>query len=69
MTEFNLSNKIDYDYDDGSYPEDSSIRTENVKEFIKRLKESCIKLTKGTMEINYQDLMKVLDKLAGEKLK
>jgi len=64
MTEFNLSDKIDYDV--------GMIETHHVKEFIRLLKE---KLTDNNptdtrlFMICQADILDLIDKLAGEKLK
>ena len=63
-TKFNLSEKIREAYPD-YYPD--NIPVEDVKEFIKRLKEET---TKFDLRDLYQDrFIEVIDKLAGDKLK
>jgi len=51
-----LSDKITYEYEDETFPEDSSIQTGDVKEFIKKLKELG------------DQAHKMIDELAGDKL-
>ncbi len=57
--EFNLSEKIGF-----AHPDD--LWTQDVKKFIKLLKEEYIKFRRGELEENFFDL--VVDRLAGDKL-
>ena len=67
MTE-TLSDKIEYEYSDGSYPEDSSISTQNIKQFIKDLKDELIVQMPHKLVLRDRINMQI-DKLAGEDLR
>jgi len=60
---FNLSDKFTDSRDDSGY---GYIAIEDVKEFIRLLKESLIWLTKQS---DYEQAIMFIDKLAGDKLK
>ena len=69
IEEFNLSEKIDEEVG----VEEEFILISDVKEFIRLLKEEFViehkKTIEKTVEIAIRDFTKLLDKLAGEKLR
>ncbi len=65
--EFNLSEKIDLDY--SVYDMEGVISTEDVKEFIKQLKEEISNPEMHLKKTDVEIILEEIDKLAGEKLK
>lgn len=75
MNEFNLSDKINYyNAGDALHRESQTIEIEDVKEFIRLLKEGIIRFTQYDQtplgeKAQIEDIYDFINKLAGDKLK
>ena len=67
--EFDLSKKInDYGYNDDGTPDSDILEVDDVKEFIRQLKENVTELGFSDV-VDKHTLFEIINKLAGDRLK